>query len=86
MPARAPGFNHVEPYPSTACDPMTYHDVPTLREVPSNEKEISHGRVSWQTRSESLIRCLDPRATVGPSLFRVTSRGILRTTSVNGQK
>jgi hypothetical protein len=31
-------------------------------------------------------RCLDPWATVGPSLFRVTSRPILRTTSVNGQK
>ena len=37
-------------------------------------------------RSESLSRCLDSSATVGPSLFRVTSRPILRITSVNGQK
>ena len=28
--------------------------------------------------------CLDPWATVGPSLFRVTSRPILRSNSVNG--
>jgi len=60
--------------------------------------EVAHGPISNPNANKRssmknperfnafLSRCLDPRATVGPSLFRVTSRRLLRITSVNGQK